>query len=95
VKKGLRGYLNLKSVGTVQYVTTVNGGVMAVFGENEIELRAIKEFTQKGETTCLEAAGWYAGRRVDISRVEAYYEAHKSACFQLHCRSDRMGAANA
>jgi len=54
VKKGLSGYNNLKSVGAVQYVTTDNGGVMAVFGENGIELRAIKEFTKKGETLVYE-----------------------------------------
>jgi len=54
VRKGLNSYNYLNSVGAVQYVTTDNGGVMAVFGENGIELRAIKEFTQKGETLIYE-----------------------------------------
>ena len=54
VKKGLSGYNNLKSVETAQYVTTDNGGVLAVFGEDGIELRAIKEFTKKGETLIYE-----------------------------------------
>ncbi|MCL2508215.1 MAG: MBL fold metallo-hydrolase [Oscillospiraceae bacterium] len=49
VKKGLSGYNNLNRVGAVQYVTTDNGGVAAVFGENGMTYRAIKEFTKRGE----------------------------------------------
>ena len=54
VRKGLSGYNNLKSVGTTQYVTTDNGGVMVVFDEIGMGLRAIREFTQKGEALIYE-----------------------------------------
>ena len=47
--KNVSGYNNLRRVGTVQYVTTDIGGLMAVFGENGMEYRAIKEFTRHSE----------------------------------------------
>jgi len=42
---GVGAYHNLRRVGTRQFVTTDNGGILAVFGENGMELRAIGEFS--------------------------------------------------
>ncbi|MCL2446157.1 MAG: MBL fold metallo-hydrolase [Oscillospiraceae bacterium] len=54
VKKGLDGYRNLKKIGTTQYVTTDNGGIVAVIDEHSVEYHAIKEFTQKGDSLLYE-----------------------------------------
>ena len=48
--KSRKSYFYLKDVGTAQYATTDNGGVMAVFGPEGMELRAIKEFTKNDAT---------------------------------------------
>lgn len=80
VKKGLSGYTHLKSVGTVQYVTTDNGGVMVVFGENGIELRAIREFTQKGESLIYETREETTLRPIAapslsfLERIDAFFQ---------------------
>jgi len=47
--KNISGYNNLRRVGAAQYVTTDIGGLMAVFGENGMDYRAIKEFTIHGD----------------------------------------------
>ena len=55
--KGLSGYYALKAVGAIQYVTTDNGGILAVFGEHGIEYRAIQEFSRRGDTLDFELRG--------------------------------------
>ena len=47
VAKGAKSYHRLRMAGAVQYVTTDNGGILAVFGEGGMDVRAIKEFTKK------------------------------------------------
>ena len=80
VKKGLKSYTYLHSVGTVQYVTTDNGGIQALFGENGIELRAIKEFTKRGETLVYETRGEITLRPIAepslafMERVTAFFQ---------------------
>jgi len=54
VKKGLSGYRNLQKVGTAQYVTTDNGGIVAVIGDDGVEYYAIKEFTKNGDVSIYE-----------------------------------------
>ena len=55
--KARKSYFYLKDVGTIQYATTDNGGIMAAFGANGMELRPIKEFTKRGEPLVCETRG--------------------------------------
>jgi len=57
VAKGASSYHNLRMAGAAQYVTTDNGGILAMFGENGMDIRAIKEFTKKDLPSIYELRG--------------------------------------
>jgi len=57
VAKGAKSYHRLRMAGAVQYVTTDAGGILAVFGENGMAIRAIKEFTRKDLASIYELRG--------------------------------------
>jgi len=57
VAKGAKSYHRLRMAGAAQYVTTDTGGILAVFNENGMDIRAIKEFTKKDLPSIYELRG--------------------------------------
>ncbi|MCL2195129.1 MAG: MBL fold metallo-hydrolase [Oscillospiraceae bacterium] len=64
--RGQGGFHNLRRVGTQQFVTTDNGGVMAVFGTTGMELRAIGEFTRNHRDDTLE---WWHDDSITLTHI--------------------------
>ena len=57
VAKGAKSYHRLRMAGAAQYATTDNGGVLAVFGDQGMDVRAIQEFTKKDLPSIYELRG--------------------------------------
>ncbi|MCL2532451.1 MAG: MBL fold metallo-hydrolase [Oscillospiraceae bacterium] len=64
---GVGAYHNLRRVGTRQFVTTDNGGILAVFGTTGMELRAIGEFSY--HTRWVDQNEWWHDDTITLTRI--------------------------